>query len=119
MNVSAKLRYARLSPRKVKLVIDVVRGKTLQRALDQLAVLPQMAARPVAKLLNSAAANASHNFKMEVGRLWVKEIMVGQGPALKRWKPRAMGRATPIRRPTAHLTVVLSDEAPKRAARKS
>lgn len=117
MDVSAKLRYARLSPRKVKLVIDVVRGNPLPRALDQLAVLPQAAARPVAKLLNSAAANATHNFKLEAGKLWVKQITVGQGPVLKRWKPRAMGRATPVRRPTAHITVVLSDE-PVRRARK-
>lgn len=114
MDVSAKLRYTRLSPRKAKLVIDLVRGRTLTEALQQLKVMPQGAARSVAKLLASAAANASHNQKLEVAKLWVKRIEVGQGPRLKRWMPRAMGRATPVQKPTAHITVVLSDEAPRR-----
>lgn len=110
MQVSAQLRYFRASPRKVKLVIDVVRGLPVSRALHQLAVMPQSAARPVAKLLRSAVANAKQNLKYE-GDLWVKSISVGQGPVLKRWQPRAMGRATPIRRPTAHLKLTLADQA--------
>ncbi len=110
MDVTAKLSFLRSSPRKVKLVIDTVRRLPLSRALEQLNVLPQAAAKPVAKLIRSAAANATNNFKLDVKTLWVKEIMVGQGPRLKRWRPRAMGRATPIKRPTAHITVVLSDE---------
>lgn len=112
MNVSAKLSFLRQSPRKVKLVIDMVRGTKLERALEQLAVLPQAAALPVRKLLQSAAANASNNYKLTPANLWVKTIEVGQGPVLKRWTPRAMGRATPIRRPTCHIRVVLSDETP-------
>lgn len=114
MDVSARLRYTRLSPRKVKLVIDLVRGHSLTEAMQQLKVLPQGAAQTVSKLLASAAANASHNQKLEAATLWVKRIEVGQGPRLKRFTPRAMGRATPIQKPTAHLTVVLSNEAPKR-----
>jgi large subunit ribosomal protein L22 len=110
MDVSAKLSFHRSSPRKVKLVIDTVRRLPLGKALEQLSVLPQAAAKPVAKLIASAAANATNNFKLERAALWVKEITVGQGPRLKRWRPRAQGRATPILRPTSHLKVVLSDD---------
>lgn len=111
MEVSARLSYARLSPRKVKLAIDLVRGLPISRALQQLKVLPMGVAKPLVKLLASAAANARHNRKVEPAGLWVKRIEVGQGPVLKRYTPRAQGRATPIRRPTAHVNVVLSDEA--------
>ena len=110
MDVTAKLRFLRSSPRKIALVIDTVRKLPVSRALEQLSVLPQAAALPVAKLIRSASANATNNFKLDAKALWVKEITVGQGPRLKRWRPRAMGRATPIKRPTAHITVVLSDE---------
>lgn len=105
--------FFRASPRKVKLVIDTVRRMPLGKALQQLSVLPQAAAKPVAKLLASAAANATNNLKLDRSALWVKQITVGQGPRLKRWRPRAMGRATPIHRPTSHLKVVLSDEKAK------
>jgi large subunit ribosomal protein L22 len=110
MEVQAKLRFLRASPRKVKLVIDMVRRLPLARALEQLAVLPQAAARPVIKLINSAAANAVNNNKLDKKKLWIKSVVVGQGPRLKRWRPRAMGRATPIHKPTCHIIVVLSDE---------
>ena len=110
MDVNAKLSFLRQSPRKVKLVIDMVRGHKLSYALEQLAVLPQAAALPVRKLLQSASANATNNYKLSSANLWVKTIEVGQGPVLKRWTPRAMGRATPIRKPTCHIRVVLSDE---------
>lgn len=109
MEVKAQLRFLRASPRKVKLVIDLIRGHKVQTALDQLRVLPQAAARPVMKLLNSAIANARHNNKLEAVNLWVKSVEVGQGPRLKRWTPRAMGRATPIQQPTCHIRLVLSD----------
>lgn len=109
MEITARLRFARLSPRKTKLVIDLVRGLPVKRALEQLAVMPQAPAKSVGKLISSAVANARHNYKV-MSDLWIKRIEVGQGPVLKRWTPRAMGRATPIRRPTAHLKVVLTDE---------
>ncbi len=118
MDIVARLRFARLSPRKTKLVIDLVRGLPLARALAQLQILPQAPAKPVMKLLNSAAANARHNYKIMTD-LWIKQIEVGQGPVLKRWTPRAMGRATPIRRPTAHIKVVLTDEPIKLKQRKT
>lgn len=118
MDTTARLRYTRLSPRKVKLVIDLVRGLSVTDALHQLKVMPQGAAAPVAKLVSSATANAKHNHKLEEEKLWIKSIQVGQGPVLKRFTPRAQGRATPIRRPTAHLTVVVTDDVkPKRAKR--
>lgn len=118
MDTTARLRYARLSPRKIKLVIDLIRGLSVNTAINQLKVMPQGAAEPVAKLLGSAVANAKHNNKLEESKLWIKRIEVGQGPVLKRFTPRAQGRATPIRRPTAHLTVVISDDVkPKRSKR--
>jgi len=112
METTAKLSFIRLSPRKAKLVVDLVRGAKLERALTELRLLPQAAAKPVLKLLQSAAANARQNNKLAIADLWVSRIEVGQGPRLKRWQPRAMGRATPIQRPTAHIRVVLSDQAP-------
>lgn len=115
MDVTAQLRNVRLSARKAKLVIDVVRGLALERALQQLKVMRQGAAAPVAKLISSAAASAKHNYKLEPGSLWVKRIEVGQGPRLKRFTPRAQGRATPILKPTSHVIVVLSDDARRRA----
>jgi large subunit ribosomal protein L22 len=113
METQAKLMYLRASPRKLKLVIDLVRGQRLTEALKQLAAMPQAAAKPVHKLLRSAAANAKNNLKFE-GTLWLTRIEVGQGPVLRRWRPAAHGAAHPIRRPTAHLRVVLSDVAPKK-----
>ncbi|MFA4818803.1 MAG: 50S ribosomal protein L22 [Patescibacteria group bacterium] len=118
MDTSAQLRFARLSPRKTKLVIDLVRGLPLSRALEQLKVMPQLPARAVSKLLNSAAANARHNDKVTAPELWIKRIEVGQGPVLKRWLPRAMGRATPLRRPTSHIKVMLTDQPIKTSRRK-
>ncbi|MFZ5391108.1 MAG: 50S ribosomal protein L22 [Patescibacteria group bacterium] len=118
MEVQAQLRFARLSPRKVKLVIDLVRGKTLSEAVRQLGSLSKAPAKPVMKLLKSAAANGKANFKAEPAEWWIKTILVNQGPVLKRWQPKAMGRATPLRRPTSHIKVILSDVAPKSVSKK-
>lgn len=109
--VTAQLKFLRASPRKVKLVIDMVRGLSYERALEQLSVMRQGQAKPVKKLLESAAANAKSKFELAASKLWVSKIEVGQGPRLKRWTPRAMGRATPILRPTCHIRVVLTDVA--------
>ncbi|MBU1038798.1 50S ribosomal protein L22 [Patescibacteria group bacterium] len=118
MEVQAQLKFTRLSPRKVKLVIDLVRGKTLAEAERQLNNLSKGSAKPVIKLIKSAAANGKSNLKLEPSDWWVKTIQVNQGPVLKRWQPKAMGRATPLRRPTSHIKVVLSDVAPKSASKK-
>lgn len=109
MEVKANLRYLRMSPRKVRLLVDLIRGKKVQSALDQLQFSGKAAAIPVSKLVKSAIANAVNNFSLEAGNLFVKEISVGQGPTLKRWMPRAHGRATPIMKRTSHIAIVLGE----------
>lgn len=109
---TAYLRYLRLAPRKVRLVADSVRGKQVETALAQLRYTPKAAARPVAKLIRSAIANAEQAAKgagLDVDRLYVKTIMVDQGPTLRRFMPRAMGRATRINKKTSHVTVELGE----------
>lgn len=110
METRAKLRYARLSAQKTRLVVDMVRGKGIQDALNILKYSPQRAASIVAKLVSSAVANAEQKGVSDVDRLYVKTITVDQGPALKRFLPRAQGRATKIRKPTSHITVVLDEK---------
>lgn len=107
MESSAKLRYARLSAQKARLVVDLVRGRNVQDALTVLKYSPQKAAGVVSKLVASAVANAEQKGVSDVDRLYVKQVFVNQGPALKRFIPRAMGRASRIRKPTSHITVVL------------
>ncbi len=119
MDVHAKLRYLRMSPRKVRLVIDVIRGKSVNEAETRLLFLPKAAALPVLKLLRSAIANAEHNFKLSRESLHVKSVMADGGPTLHRWQPRAMGRAAPIRKRTAHITLVLSDSTPAKLGAKA
>jgi large subunit ribosomal protein L22 len=110
MEASAKLRYARLSPRKTRLVVDMVRGKGVQEAMNILRFSPQKAAGIVGTLVSSAVANAEQKGVSDVDRLYVKSIQVDQGPVLRRFMPRAQGRATRIRKPTSHITVVLDEK---------
>jgi len=110
MESTAKLKFARLSPQKTRLVVDMVRGKGIQDALNILKFSPQKAAPVVAKLVSSAVANAEQKGVSDVDRLFVKTITVDMGPALKRFIPRAQGRATKIRKPTSHITVVLDEK---------
>ncbi|MDX2496018.1 MAG: 50S ribosomal protein L22 [Desulfuromusa sp.] len=107
MEAQAKLRNVRLSPRKARLVVDMVRGKGIQEAMNILQVSPQKTAPILSKLLKSAVANAEQSGVSDVDLLFVKTVMVDQGPALKRFMPRAQGRASRIRKPTSHITVVL------------
>ncbi|MDA3902332.1 MAG: 50S ribosomal protein L22 [Desulfuromusa sp.] len=107
MESQAKLRNVRLSARKARLVVDMVRGKGIQDAMNILQVSPQKTAPILSKLLKSAVANAEQSGVSDVDRLFVKTVMVDQGPALKRFMPRAQGRASRIRKPTSHITVVL------------
>jgi large subunit ribosomal protein L22 len=109
MEATAKLSFARLSPRKTRLVVDLVRGKHIQEALNILRFSPQPSAKLIAKLLHSAVANAEQKGTSDVDRLFVKTISVDPGPVLKRFVPRAMGRASKIRKPTSHISVVLAD----------
>ncbi|MBU0540522.1 50S ribosomal protein L22 [Patescibacteria group bacterium] len=110
MDVHATLRYLRMAPRKVRLVVDSIRGLPVNEALTRLSFLKKDAARPVMKLLQSAIANAENNFKLAKSDLVVKKITADGGPTLSRFRPRAMGRAAPIRKRTTHINIVLSDE---------
>ena len=110
MEARAKLSYVRLSPQKARLVVDMVRGKEIQDALNVLKFSPKRAADIVGKLLKSAVANAEQKGVDDVDRLFVKSVFVDQGPALKRFIPRAQGRATKIRKPTSHITIVLDEK---------
>ncbi len=110
MEARAKLRHVRLSPRKARLVVDMVRGKQVQEALNLLRFSPQKAAGIVSGVVNSAVANAEQKGAGDVDRLFIKSIFVDQGPVLKRFMPRAQGRATKIRKPTSHITVILDEK---------
>jgi large subunit ribosomal protein L22 len=110
MEVTAKLKFARLSAQKTRLVVDMVRGRNVQEALNILKFSPQKAAAIVSTLVGSAVANAEQKGVTDVDRLYVKAITVDQGPALKRHLPRAQGRATKIRKPTSHILVVLDEK---------
>lgn len=109
MESSAKLTSVRLSPRKTRLVVDLVRGKVIQDALNNLRFLPQPSAKLIIKLLQSAVANAEQKGVSDVDKLYVKTIFVDGGAVLKRFLPRAMGRASKIRKATSHICVTLSD----------
>lgn len=110
MEASAKLSFVRLSPQKARLVIDMVRGKGVQEALNILKFSPQRAAEIVAKLVSSAIANAEQKGVGDVDRLFVKSIFVDQGPVLRRFMPKGRGSASRIRKPTSHITVVLGEQ---------
>ena len=110
MKVIAKLNNLRISPRKVRLVADLIRGLDVSDAKVQLNFLIKRSSRPMLKLLNSAVANASHNFKLDENNLYISELIVNEGPTLKRIMPRAMGRAFYIRKRTSHITLVLEEK---------
>jgi len=112
MPTTAKLRYLRISPRKVRLVTDLIKGMKVEEAERQLKFLTERAVRPILKLLNSAVANAQHNANLAKEGLYVAKIIVEAGPSLKRWQPRAMGRATPIMKRISHITLVLDQKEP-------
>jgi large subunit ribosomal protein L22 len=109
MQAKAINKMVRISPNKVRPVIDLVRGKPVDRALAILRYLPQKAAKEIARTIQSAAANAENNFEMDPADLIVKTIFADEGPAFKRIMPRARGRADRIRKRTTHITVVVDD----------
>ena len=110
MEARAILRYARISPRKVSIVMDLIRNKPLDEALAILQYTPKAACEPLLKLVNSAAANAENNFNMDRNNLYVAECYVSPGPTLQRIMPRAQGRAYRILKRTSHMTVVLKEK---------
>lgn len=116
--VSANLRYIRTSPRRMRLLADLVRGKRVSKALVNLAILNKKHAKSLSKLLLSAIANAKHNHSFKEEDLVVKTIMVDGGPMIKRWMPKAHGRATPVRERTAHVSLVLANMPPQAKATK-
>ncbi len=109
MEVKAKLRYLRMSPRKVRYVVDQVRGKNVSDAINLLTLGKRAACKPVKKLINSAVANAMETGQIDIDNLVIDKIFVDEGPTLKRYRPRAMGRATQIRKRTSHITVILKE----------
>jgi len=112
MEASATLRYERISPRKVRVVAQLIRGKGVDEAINILMFSQKGAASVLKKLLVSAIANAEDKSKgsIDMDSVVVKEVRVDQGPTLKRWRPRAMGRATRINKRTSHIRIVLNDE---------
>ena len=109
MQAKAVLRGFRMSPQKVRLVADVVRGKRVDQALAILRNMPHKAAHEIYRTVASAAANAENNFQMDRDDLVIKTIMVDEGPAMKRFMPRARGRVNTIRKRSSHITVIVDD----------
>ena len=107
---SATLKYARISARKIKIVIDLIRGKSVDEALAIVKFTPKAASEIIEKLLKSAIANAENNHGMNRGNLIVSEIYANQGPTLKRIRPAAKGSAVRIRKRTCHITIVVKEE---------
>lgn len=103
-------RTVRIAPRKVRLVVDLIRGKQIGEAVAILRHTPKAASPVVEKVLKSAVANAEHNYELDVNNLVVSEVFVDEGPTLKRFRPRAQGRASAINKRTSHITVVVSEK---------
>jgi large subunit ribosomal protein L22 len=113
----ASARYVRVSPTKARRVVDLVRGRSAQEALDILRFAPQAASTDVYKVVASAVANAENNNQLDRSTLWVGEVYVDEGPTLKRIRQRAQGRADRIRKRTSHITVVVESREPKTTRR--
>ena len=110
MQAKAVARTVRIAPRKVRLVVDLIRGKQIGEAVAILRHTPKTASPVVEKVLKSAIANAEHNYELDVNNLIITEAFVDEGPTLKRFRPRAMGRASAINKRTSHITIVVSEK---------
>ncbi len=110
MEIIAKLNNLRMSARKVRLVADMIRNKSVLKAKTDLMFSPRLGAKAFAKLLDSAIANAKNNFQLDENDLYISKAFVDDGRKLKRWRPRSRGRAFPIQKKTSHLTIVLSEK---------
>ncbi|MFD0051566.1 50S ribosomal protein L22 [Actinomycetes bacterium NPDC127524] len=110
MEAKAVAKTVRIAPRKVRLVADLIRGKQVGEAVAILRLTPKGASPVVEKVLKSAVANAEHNYEMDINNLVVSEAYVNEGPTLKRFRPRAMGRASAINKRTSHITIVVSEK---------
>ena len=107
---SATLKYARISARKVKIVADLIRGKNVDEALAIVKFTPKASSEIIEKLLKSAIANAEQNLNLDINSLYVKEAYVNEGTTLKRFRPRAQGRASQINKRTSHITIVVAEK---------
>ncbi len=109
MEVKAQAKFVRIAPRKVRVVMDLIRGKDTGEALSILRFIPKRASGIITKVLRSALANAEHNYELDKDGLYVSRAYVDEGPTLKRFRPRAFGRAARIRKRTSHLTIILKE----------
>ena len=109
MRVSATAKYLRGSTRKTRLVTQAIKGKPVEEAQAALRFMPQAAAKDVARVLKSATANAENNLNRSADELYVADAIANEGPTIKRWRPRAQGRAFPIHKPMTHITIVVAD----------
>ena len=109
MKSETKLNNLRIAPRKVRLIADLIRGLDVQEALNQLAYTVRRSSLPMEKLLRSAIANAENNFGLDRDNLYVSAVLVGEGATLKRWLPRAFGRATMLKKRTSKISLVLEE----------
>lgn len=110
MEAKAVAKYIRVSPRKARQVVDLIRGKSIQDAYTILKFTPNKGAELIEKVLKSAVSNAEHNYEMDIDSLVVSRCYIDQGPTLKRFKPRAMGRADVMRKRSSHITVIVSEK---------
>jgi len=110
MEAKAIQRFVRITPRKCNQVLELIRGQGVEQAQTTLQFTPKLGARIVQKVLKSAVANALHESKIRIEDLYVKEAIVGAGPTLKRWLPRAQGRATPLLKRMSHVSIVVASK---------
>jgi large subunit ribosomal protein L22 len=110
MPVTAKLNYLRIAPRKVRLVADLVRGKSVKEVQSILNFTVKKSATPLLKLLNQAVASAINNFQLNPDNLYISKITVDEGPKYKRWRPRARGQTYEIQKKTSHITIILDEK---------
>ncbi len=115
--ITAQLNYLRIAPRKVRALVDIVKGLDVDVAQAQLKYTTRRPAKPLLKLLNSAVSNAKHNLGLDENYLYIKEIIVNEGPKLKRYKPKGFGLPMPIQKKTSHIKIVL-DELPENRKKK-
>ena len=112
MEVYAHARNVRIAPRKVRLVVDSIRGMPVGRAMSQLQLMPQKAAKDVYKAVKSAVANAENNYQLDPGDLYVAQIWANEARMMKRWRPRAHGRVSPLLSRSSHITVIVDERRP-------
>jgi len=115
LETKAVEKYIRMSPRKIRYVVDMIKSKPIEDAIDILSLTPRKAAAVIKKAIQSAISNATENHKMKEEDLFISRILVNEGPTLRRFRPRARGRATRIRKRTSHLSVYVSNGKEKEA----